>query len=282
MGSSLSLFRANVGALNVLLGALFSFPVDLSLSLCFSGHVICSLAVLLFLLLTPLRTLTSCRPHVDLWPTSVFFFFLRLVVHFLYFCALENPTFLSVRSVTNTPHTDCVLSTHWDGGGDPRSLSLAVSVCDHHPILSPFFPCPPACLHVHEADFHRSTPPCVCMETLGWGIGVTGLLMMTQILHWHIMLLGQQTYVFEWHAYWMTLQSVSVPPQWYVPWGVKKATTLFGEIWLVFAQFMYECCGCFVCHRCVNCVHLMGYIVWNIYVFVIVLRVNVILFLPLM
>lgn len=128
-------------------------------------------------------------PNSDLMPTScwplthIFYLFLRLVVHFVYFCALEIPTFLSVRSVTNTPHTDCVLSTHWEGGGDPRSLSLsfAVSVCDHHPILNPssslaallfsfshsivslfshpFFPCPPACLHVHEADFHRSSPP---------------------------------------------------------------------------------------------------------------------------
>lgn len=106
----------------------------LSLSLCFSGHVICSPAALFFLLLTPpLRTLTSCWLHVDLWPTSLSFFVTSRAFLILYFGTLENPTFLTVRSVTKTPHTNCVLSTPWEGGGVPRSLT--VSVCVHHPIL---------------------------------------------------------------------------------------------------------------------------------------------------
>lgn len=240
--------------LNVLLGALFSFPVNLSLSLCFSGHVICSLAALLFLLLTPLRTLTSCRPHVDLWPTSLSLsFFLRLVVHFLYFCALENPTFLSVRSVTDTPHTDCVLSTHWEGGGDPRSLSLFLSVTitlfyiplplslplfSIFPTLSfPSFPIPfppallPVCMCM-RLTFIAHLPLCLHGDTGTRGRSNTGLLEMTsQTLHWHLMLLDQQTRVRAWHAYWEWPYSLSRPPQWSVPRGVKKATDLF--LWTV-------------------------------------------------
>lgn len=150
-------------------------------SLCFSGHVICSLAALLFLLLTPLRTLTSCRPHVDLWPISVaFFFFYPLFlcnwcIAFIFI--LENPTFLSVRSVTDTPHAD--FSTHWEGGRWPLTLCLShtVSVCVHHPGLYssfslaallfffptlsfPSFPSlfSPSWMTARAPDFHCSSP----------------------------------------------------------------------------------------------------------------------------
>lgn len=252
-------------------------------SLCFSGHVICSLAVLLFLLLTPLRTLTSCRPHVDLWPTSLSFFSLRLVVHFsLFFVLLKTPPFLRVRSVTSTLHTDCVLSTHWEGGGDPCSLSLFLSF-DHHPLIyssspvaallfsfshsvlylssHPFFPTP--CLSACARGwFHCHHPPCVCMETLGWRAEVklardddlNTALASNSAWPTDIILCMACTLS-------MTLQSVSVPPLIYL-WGLKKVTNLFGELWLVFALFMYECCGCFVCCHwsLVNCVILMDYL----------------------
>lgn len=269
MGSSLSLFGANVGALNVLLGALFSFPVNLSLSLCFSGHVICSLAVLLFLLLTPLRTLTSCRPHVDLWPTSLSFFSLRLVVHFsLFFVLLKTPPFLSVRSVTSTLHTDCVLSTHWEGGGDPCSLSLFLSF-DHHPLYIPlpllqlFFSLSPT-LSSTSLPILSPPPPCLSACARGWFHCHP-----PPVFAWRHRDVGLESCWLEGdddlntalasNAAWptdiilcmacilsMTLQSVSVPPLVYL-WGLKKATNLFGELWLVFALFMYECCGCFVC-----------------------------------
>lgn len=83
--------------------------------LCFSGHVICSLAALLFLLLTPLRTLTSCRPLTHIF-SFLFPLFLRLV-HFLFsvfiFFLLKSPPFLSV---TDTPsHRLCF--QHPLGGG---------------------------------------------------------------------------------------------------------------------------------------------------------------------
>ena len=192
MGRGLRLFRANVGALNVLLGTLSSFPVNLSLSLCFSGHVICSLAALLFLLLTPLWTLTSCRPHVDLWPTSLSFIFLRLVVHFLYFFSLENPAFLSVHSVTNNPHTDCY-SAPTGRGEVTLALSHCFCLCSSPYFVFPLlFCCPsfifshsvlslfshlflswPHWLHVHEGWISSLISPCVCMNTLGWGAGVT-------------------------------------------------------------------------------------------------------------
>lgn len=167
MGRSLSAFRPRVGALNVLLGALFSFPVDLSLSLCFSGHVICSLAILLFLLLTPLQTLTSCRPHVDLWPTSLPFFFLRLVVHtlsfsFFFFYALENPTFFFlVSALWHTPLTQTVYSAPTGMGKvTPRSLFLCLwpspsSIC----LVSP-----PSCLRAcacARLSAHPHPPVCV-------------------------------------------------------------------------------------------------------------------------
>lgn len=174
MGSTLSLFGANVGALNVLLGALFSFPVNLSLSLCFSGHVICSLAVLLFLLLTPLRNSdlmpTSCWPLTHIF---IFLFFATSRAFLFIFVLLKTPPFLSVRSVTDTLHTDCVLSTHWEGGGDPCSLSLFLSF-DHHPSYIFLFPCCssfflflPLCpLPLFPSFLPTLLPVCMCMRLI--------------------------------------------------------------------------------------------------------------------
>ena len=192
MGSSLSLFRANVGALDVLLGALFSFPVNLSLSLCFSGHVICSLAVLLFLLLL------HSSPNSDLMPTSCWplthififwFFFLRLVVHFFFlFLCSWKPHLLKCDQ--NPSHRLC--SQHPLGGGRWPSLSLllflSVTITLFYtpplPLLLPFFSVVslffpsllslPSCLSACAWSWlSLLISPCVCMETPGWGVGVT-------------------------------------------------------------------------------------------------------------
>lgn len=231
MGSSLNFFRADNDLLTVLLGALFSFPVSLSLSLCFSGHVICSLAVLLYLLLTPPRTMTSYRPHVDLWP-HIFNFFATSPAFPLFWCSWKPHLFECLLSDWyRSHHTDCVLSTHWDGGGDPRSLSLslAVSVCDHQALYSSLLSLPSylsacACGRLSTLTSHlslhedpgmrvRSAPAC-------W------------MLLWHMMPLGQQRYVFACHAYWRSFKSVSVLLSNLSHGGLKRLTNLFCEICL--------------------------------------------------
>lgn len=236
MGSSLSLFGANVGALNVLLGALFSFPVNLSLSLCFSGHVICSLAVLLFLLLTPLRTLTSCRPHVDLWPTSLSFFSLRLVVHFsLFFVLLKTPPFFKCTLCDRYPsHRLC--TQHPLGGGRWPLLSIAVSVFWPSPLLYislplfqlffslsptlsstslPILSSPPSCLSACARGwFHCHPPLCLHGDTGMKGWSHAGSKEVTLTLHWHLTLLDQQTLFFAWHVHWAWLCSLSLFLHW--------------------------------------------------------------------
>lgn len=170
-------FRGSVGAPNVLLGALIH-SLWLCPSLCFS-LVICSLAAPLFLLLTSSPNsdlMLTSDPHLKLlfFATNAFFFF------FFFSWLLKTPPFLSVHSVTDTPHTDCVLSTHWEGGGDPHSLSLFLSVfitlfyiplpllllfSVSHSFLSllshPFFPLL-SCMSACEQDFaHCSSPSCL-------------------------------------------------------------------------------------------------------------------------
>lgn len=118
---------------------------------------------------------TSC------WPlTHIFIFFLFLATSrafSLFLCSWKPHLFKCPLCDRYTSHRLC--TQHPLGGGRWPSLSIAVSVCDHPPILysslaalfyfillcpslfsHPFFPCPPACLHVHEADFHRSSPLC--------------------------------------------------------------------------------------------------------------------------
>jgi len=167
-------------------------------SLCFSGHVICSLAALLFLLLTPLRTLTSCRPHVDLWPTSLalfFFFFIKSfsyflqLVHCLYFYSW-NPTFL----LCDRYPSHRLLSAPTGRGEVTPALSVShtVSVCVHQPgfiplslsLLFSFFPLCPFPLFpslffltpLHDCMCTRLLlliSLCVCMEQLGGWAAVT-------------------------------------------------------------------------------------------------------------
>lgn len=113
-------------------------------------------------------------------PHLYLFIFLRLVVHFsLFLCSWKPHLFKCPLCDRYPSHRLC--TQHPLGGGRWPSLSLAVSVCDHHPILysffslaalllsfshsvfslfsHPFSPRPPACLNKHEADFHRSSPP---------------------------------------------------------------------------------------------------------------------------
>lgn len=181
MGISLNLSRANVGALNVLLGALVSFPVTVPLCVFFwTCHLQPS---------RPTLPPSHSSPNSDLmltscWPLTRILIFLRLVV--LFFVCSWKPTFLSVHSVTNTLHTDYVLSTSWDGGSVPHSLTL--SVCAHHLILFPTFSliafifsffsrCPfallPPFLSLNVCMCMRLTsiayPSRSCMKTLGWG-----------------------------------------------------------------------------------------------------------------
>lgn len=161
-----------------------------------------------------------------------FFFFLQLVVHLLYFCTLEKPTFLSVRSVTDSPHTDYILSTHWEGGGDPRSLSLFLSVfitlfiffflsccpyflyfplCPFPLFPIPFFPALPVCMCM-RLIFIAHFALCLHGNTGMRGRSNTGLLeSKAQTLH--VLLLDQQTCLCTACILRMTLQSVSVPPQ---------------------------------------------------------------------
>lgn len=199
-------------------------------------------------------------------------------MHFFFFYSwlLKTPPFLSVHSVTDTPHTDCVLSTHWEGGGDPRSLSLFLSVfitlfyiplpllllfSVSHSFLSllshPFFSLL-SCMSACEQDFaHCSSPTCLHGDTGMRARSETGLLeIKLQMLHQCITLPDKQTCVFAWHVYWEWLQSVSVTPQWSVLKGdTERPQTFFCELCLL---FMYECCGRFVCRWFyVNRVHLM-------------------------
>lgn len=168
--------------------------------------------------------LTSC------WPLTHIFilYFLRLVVHLLSNSALENLTISNVRPVTDTPHTNCVLSTHWEGGGDPHSLSLILSVIitvfyiadrlllhvfsNFTNLSHPFFPWLSACLpvlHVHDADFHCSSPPVFARNH--WNEGSDNHCMLeTQTTHCHMMLHDQQMYIFAWHAHLEWLYNLSL------------------------------------------------------------------------
>lgn len=178
---------------------------------------------------------------------------------------LKTPPFLSVHSVTDTPHTDCVLSTHWEGGGDPHSLSLFLSVfitlfyiplpllllfSVSHSFLSllshPFFSLL-SCMSACEQDFaHCSSPSYLHGDTGMRARSETGLLeIKLQMLHQCLTLPDKQTCVFAWHVYWEWLQSVSVTPQWSVLKGdTERPQTFFCELCLL---FMYECCDRFVC-----------------------------------
>lgn len=180
MFSSLSLLRVNVGALNVFLGAMFSSPVNLVLSVfLWTCHLQPS---------RPTLPPPHFSPNSDLMPTSCwplthilsFFFssFASGAFIFISFLPLESPTFVSLPSVKNIPHTETVFFRHpLGGGGDPLSFSLLLFVtlfCVHHSCLyssfslapflffsplcpSPYFPFPffsppypPAWLHVHQ------------------------------------------------------------------------------------------------------------------------------------
>lgn len=230
MESSLSSFRPHFGALNVLLGALFSFPVDLSLSLCFSGHVICSLAILLFLLLTPLQTLTSCRPHVDLWPTSLPFFLIFATSRaysfffFFFFCSWKPYLFFLVSALWHTPLTQTVYSAPTGMGKvTPRSLFLCLwpspsSIC----LVSP-----PSCLRACACaglSAHPQPPVCVVH-------GATGMRCRTRVrlaeqdsdARSLVKPHGWQTRVYLCMACKVNDTTVSVPPRrLHVTWGGSK------------------------------------------------------------
>lgn len=254
MRCSLILCRANVGALSVDLGALFIFPVNLSLSLCFSGHVICSLAALLFLLLTPLRTLTSCRPHIDLWPISLsFFFFFAASCAFTLFSYFWKPHFFKCPLCDQFPsHRLC--TQHPLGGGRWPSLSLTVSVCVHHPFIFFFLSCSLAALifsisHSVLSFFFPSLlslpclsacawgwlsspiSPCVCTETLGLGAGVMLVCQRVRLRNCMHCCLTNRC-VFARHAYWPYSLSLFLLSDLSYG-GVKKATNLFCELWHV-------------------------------------------------
>lgn len=162
-------------------------------------------------------------------------------------CAPENPPF----SVTDTLHTDYVLSTNWDGGSVPHSLTL--SVFTHHLILSfslitfvfsffslrPF-PLLPSFLSLNVCMCMRLTSiahlSLILHEDTGMRGSNTSLLeMIPQTLPQHLMLLGQQMCLCMACLLSMTLLSVSVRPQSSVLLGggegiKKRSQTFFCEL----------------------------------------------------
>lgn len=236
--------------------------------LCFSGHVICSLAALLFLLLTPLRTLTSCRPLTHIF-TFLFLLFLRLV-HFLFvlvFFPLKIPTFLSV---TDTPSHR--LFSAPTGRGEVTlvsSLFLCLSVfvtlvyilfflcLSFYPCFSslsfPTFPIllfaflcpPPACLHGYQTSI-ALLPLRLHGSTVMMGSSYTSLL---EMMLWKNCI----------NAAWPTdlclcmawkLRVILLPahfPSSLIRGKTKKRGYQPFFFWLVSALFMYECYGCFTC-----------------------------------
>ena len=221
-------------------------------------------------------------------------------MHFsLFFLVLLKTPPLYVSALWPVPLTRRLCTQHPLGGGrwPSLSLSLAVSVCDHHPIFiflsvsppapffllffsllyflcrfplfsHPFFPLTsclsacargclfiahlPLCLHedtgmreqewrwlVGDDDSNAALAPNAARPT---DIYIYINLCMACILT-------------------MSRQSVSVPLQWSVPWGVKKASNLF--LWTlpcvcsVHVWMLWLFCMSLV--LCVNCVHLTGY-----------------------
>lgn len=217
MFSSLSLSRLNVGALNVFLGAVFSFPVNLVLSVfLWTCHLQPS---------RPTLPPPHFSPNSDLMPTSCWPLTHILSFFFLSFFATGAFTFplfylsKAPPSVINIPHTNCFFSTHWEGEVilsfflssalvtlflsvfitlvyTPLSLLLPFSF----PPLCPFpsFPCPLSLTLLHDCMCTRRSlliSLCVCMDALGGWAALPLTCLRSQ--HWSS---STKRRFFAWHA----------------------------------------------------------------------------------
>lgn len=230
MGISWNLSRANVGALNVLLGALVSFPVTVPLCVfLWTCHLQPS---------RPTLPPSHSSPNSDLmltscWPLTRIFIFLQLVV---LFCVLLKTHFFKCPHCDRYPsHRLC--TQHQLGWGKCPSLSHSFCLCSWPYFVShvlsyccsfllfltlsfPSFAILsfPECLHVHEAGLHCLSP--LTHDDTGMrGNGISSQAMISQTLPPHLMLLGQQTCLCMACLLSMTLLSVSVRPQSSVLWG---------------------------------------------------------------